>query len=151
MRRALSPNQPWPRNALAALGFATALLGPDGAGAGPCAPAPAEILSVTYATQSVSALQDDFEENALSRLWSLKHIEPGSYAYTDKIAREGRQALLLTGLPGLGQRNRIRRGLSGRRDHRAPQQNGRLPLPSVRHGGKGAGTLWVRVRSPTPT
>jgi len=97
MRRALSPTKPWPQAALlAAVGLVSSLLCAGIASAGPCAPAPSEIVSVTFATQSASALEDGFEDNQLSRHWSLKHILAKSYAYTDKIVHEGRQALLIT-------------------------------------------------------
>jgi hypothetical protein len=97
MRRALSLRKPCSRAALlAAVGLASSLLCAGIAEAGPCAPAAPEMVSVTFATQSASALEDGFEDNLLSRHWSLKHILAKSYAYTDKIVREGRQALLLT-------------------------------------------------------
>ncbi|GAB2176290.1 hypothetical protein DLREEDagr8_18480 [Dongia sp. agr-C8] len=80
----------------AAAGLAAALLICSPAAAGPCAPAPQEIVAVNYATQSTSALEDGFEDGPLSRNWSLKHILAGSHAYTRSTATEGRQALLLT-------------------------------------------------------
>jgi hypothetical protein len=97
MRRPASLTKPWqPAAITAALGLCASLLCAAAAEAGPCAPVPPEAVSVTYATQSDSALEDDFEDHLLSRHWSLKHILTQSYAYTDKIVREGHQALLLT-------------------------------------------------------
>jgi hypothetical protein len=66
------------------------------AAAGPCAPPPQEIVAVNYSTQSSSGLEDDFEDGKLDRHWSLKHILPGSHAYTRSTVAEGRQALLIT-------------------------------------------------------
>ena len=84
--------KPWqPTAVMVVVGLASSLLCAGIAEAGPCAPAAPEIVSVTFATQSASALEDGFEDNQLSRHWSLKHILAKSYAYTDKIVREGRQ------------------------------------------------------------
>ena len=96
MRRPASLKKPWPLGAItAALGLCASLYAGT-AQAGPCAPAPPEILAVNYSTLSFSALEDDFEDHALAAHWSLKHILARSYTYTDKVAREGRQALLIT-------------------------------------------------------
>lgn len=80
----------------ALVGLVALLLGVPLAMAGPCAAPPPEAVSVIYASQSNSALEDDFEDGLLERHWSLKHILPGSHAYTDKIVSQGRQALLIT-------------------------------------------------------
>jgi hypothetical protein len=97
MRRSASLSRRGYRAALAAaLALAAPLLFAASANAGPCAPLPPELVAVTYSTQSVSALEDGFEDRPLSRHWSLKHILAKSYAYTDKVVREGKQALLLT-------------------------------------------------------
>jgi hypothetical protein len=77
-------------------GLASALLFSGVAAAGTCAPAPPEIVAVSYSTQSSTELEDDFEDSKLDRHWSLKHILPGSHAYTQNTVEQGRQALLLT-------------------------------------------------------
>jgi hypothetical protein len=64
--------------------------------AGPCAPAAPEVLAYSFSTQSAAEQQDDFEDGLIERHWSLKHIAPGSHAYTRSIVKEGRQALLIT-------------------------------------------------------
>jgi len=66
------------------------------ASAGPCAPAAPEVLAYSFSTQSAAEQQDDFEDGLIERHWSLKHIAPGSHAYTRSIVKEGRQALLIT-------------------------------------------------------
>jgi hypothetical protein len=97
MRSAASWTKPCHGTAITAvIGLAASLLFGGSALAGPCAPPPPELVAVTYATQSSSALDDDFEDGALERHWSLKHIAPNSHAYTSKIAKQGRQALLIT-------------------------------------------------------
>jgi hypothetical protein len=97
MRRSASLTKPWQPPAItAALGLAVSLFCAGTAAAGTCAPAPPEIMALTYTTQSTSALDDSFEDQGLSRTWSLKHILTKSYAYTDKTAREGKRALLIT-------------------------------------------------------
>ncbi|WP_395015938.1 heparin lyase I family protein [Dongia sp.] len=80
----------------AGAGLAAAVLFCSPAAAGPCAPPPPDVVTVTYSTQSSSALEDGFEDGKLDRHWSLKHIDAKSHAYTTAIVREGRQALLLT-------------------------------------------------------
>lgn len=64
--------------------------------AGPCLPAPPEVLAFSYSTQSAVQQQDDFEDGLLNRHWSLRHIAATSYAYTGKIVKHGKQAILLT-------------------------------------------------------
>jgi hypothetical protein len=81
---------------MAAAGLVAASLFCGAAAAGPCAPAPEEIVAVSYATQSTANLEDGFEEDRLERNWSLKHILAASHAYTRSTTAEGRQALLLT-------------------------------------------------------
>jgi hypothetical protein len=66
------------------------------AAAGPCLPAPPEVLAYTFATQSGGDQQDNFEDGLLQRHWSLKHISAHSYAYSDTIHKEGGHAILLT-------------------------------------------------------
>jgi hypothetical protein len=97
MRRATSSAKHGHRAAVtAAVGLASSLLFGGVAAAGTCAPAPQEIVTVSYSTQSSSQLEDDFEDSKLDRHWSLKHILPGSHAYTQSTVEQGRQALLLT-------------------------------------------------------
>jgi hypothetical protein len=76
--------------------FFISLLGAKLAAAGPCAPAPSEVLAFSYTTQSAAEQADDFEDGLIERHWSLKHIATGSYAYTRKFVKEGAQALLVT-------------------------------------------------------
>jgi hypothetical protein len=64
--------------------------------AGPCLPAPPEVLAYSFTTQSAGDQQDDFEDGLLQRHWSLKHIATHSYAYTDAIHKDGKRAILLT-------------------------------------------------------
>jgi hypothetical protein len=64
--------------------------------AGPCAPAPEEVVAYSYSTQSAAEQQDGFEDGLLDRHWSLKHIAAHSYAYSRTIHKEGQQALLIT-------------------------------------------------------
>ena len=54
------------------------------------------MLAYSYTTQSAAEQADDFEDGLIQRHWSLKHISPRSYAYTRKVAADGRQAILLT-------------------------------------------------------
>jgi hypothetical protein len=97
MRKAVSRSTPGKRSAVtAAAGLVASLLFGGVAAAGPCAPAPQEIVTVSFSTQSSSALEDGFEDGPLSRRWSLKHILDGGHAYTRSTVTEGRQALLLT-------------------------------------------------------
>lgn len=97
MRNIAASTRPLQRASRLASTFIVAILLSAGvAEAGPCAALPPEIVAVTFAMQSASALDDGFEDRALARNWSLKHILPRSYAFTNEIVREGRQALLLT-------------------------------------------------------
>jgi len=97
MRRSASSIKPAYRAVTAATaGLVLSLLFAGIAAAGPCAPPPQEIVAVNYSTQSTSGLEDDFEDGQLDRHWSLKHILPGSHAYTRSTDAEGRQALLIT-------------------------------------------------------
>src|SRR5690349_25138102 len=97
MRKAASLTKHVHRGAItAAVGLASTLLFGGVAAAGTCAPAPQEIVAVSYSTQSSTELEDDFEDGKLDRHWSLKHILPGSHAYTQSTVEQGRQALLLT-------------------------------------------------------
>jgi hypothetical protein len=84
------------RAAMAAGGLALLALGAPTAAAGTCAPPPPEVLAYSYVTQSAAEQQDDFEDGLLDRHWSLKHIDAGSYTYTEKTIKQGRQALLIT-------------------------------------------------------
>jgi hypothetical protein len=72
------------------------LAGAAVAHAGPCLPAPPEVLAYSFSTQSGADQQDDFEDGLLQRHWSLKHISAHSYAYTDTIHKDGQHALLVT-------------------------------------------------------
>src|SRR5690349_10828464 len=97
MRRAVSLTERGNRAALMmAAALASYLLFGAIATAGTCAPAPEEIVTVGFSTQSSGLLKDDFEDGALDRHWSLKHILARSHAYTQATAKQGRQALLLT-------------------------------------------------------
>jgi Polysaccharide lyase len=84
-RRAL-----WIAAALGLLALASA------AHAGPCLPAPPEVLAYSFSTQSGADQEDDFEDGLLQRHWSLKHIAAHSYAYTATIHKDGQRAILLT-------------------------------------------------------
>jgi hypothetical protein len=75
--------------------FALGLL-PAVVQAGPCLPAPPEVLAYSYTTQSAGDQSDDFEDGLLDRHWSLKHISAHSYAYSEAVRKDGRQAILLT-------------------------------------------------------
>jgi hypothetical protein len=80
----------------AGAGLLASLLAAKLAAAGPCAPAPPEVLAYSYTTQSIAEQADNFEDGLIDRHWSLKHIATGSYAYSRKIVKEGDQALLIT-------------------------------------------------------
>jgi len=96
MRKPGTSAKCWHRTAITAAGLAASLLFSGMAAAGPCAPLPEEVVAANFATQSASALEDDFEDGQLSHHWSLKHILGGSHAYTRSAVATGRQALLLT-------------------------------------------------------
>ena len=64
--------------------------------AGPCQPAPPEVLAYSFITQSDVEQKDDFEDGLLERHWSLKHISPTSWTYSTALHDDGRQALLVT-------------------------------------------------------
>jgi len=78
------------------LAAAVLALATRAAEAGPCLPAPPEVLAYSYTTQSASDQQDDFEDGLLQRHWSLKHISAHSYVYSDTVHKEGAHAILLT-------------------------------------------------------
>src|SRR5690349_11355485 len=84
------------RIALRTGGLGLLMLGAPTARAGTCAAPPPEVVAYSYTTQSGVEQQDDFEDGLLDRHWSLKHIEARSYAYTNKVVKEGQQALLIT-------------------------------------------------------
>ena len=96
MREQAVARSAWRRCRHGVLAAAVVLALTAAAQAGPCLPAPPEVLAYSFSTQSAADQADDFEDGLLQRHWSLKHISAHSYAYSETIHKEGQHAILLT-------------------------------------------------------